>query len=131
TGLGSVPFGGQADQTPSAADDLSVTIDAFRGCTMSENPRENAGFLLTGDHSVVHLQATLFYQISDPVAYLVAADLVAPALERLFVASAVSVCAGRDLDTILVARPEAANAADDARSSREQLRADLMNAVNR
>ena len=56
---------------------------------------------------------------------------MAPALERLFVASAVSVCAGRDLDTILVARPEATNAGDDARSSREQLRADLMNAVNR
>ena len=131
TVLGSVPFGGQANATPSVADDLSVTIDSFRGFNMSDNPRENAGFLLTGDASVVHLQATLFYQISDPVAYLVAADHVAPALERLFVASAVSVCAGRDLDTILVARPEATNAGDDARSSREQLRADLMNAVNR
>ena len=130
TVLGSVPFGGQQDQAPSPADDLSVTIDAFRGFNMSDNPRENAGFLLTGDNSVVHLQATLFYQISDPVAYLVASDHVAPALERLFVASAVTVCAGRDLDTILVARPEATNTGDDARSSREQLRVDLMNAVN-
>ncbi len=106
--------------------------NAVPGFDMSEDPRQNAGFLLTGDASVVHLQATLFYQITDPVSYLIAADHVGPALERLFVASAVAVCAGRDLDTILVARPEANRSADDTqRSSREQLRADLMNAVNR
>jgi regulator of protease activity HflC (stomatin/prohibitin superfamily) len=126
TVLGSLPLGS------TAPDDLSVTIDAFRGFSMSDDPRKNAGFLLTGDASVVHLQSTLFYQITDPAAYLVAAAHVGPALERLFVASAVAVCAGRDLDTILVARPEAGPAADDvARSSREQLRLDLMNAVNR
>lgn len=106
--------------------------DTIPGFDMSANQRLNAGFLLTGDSSVVHLQATLFYQISDPMTYLVAADHVPPALERLFIASAISVCAGRDLDTILVARPESPlNAGDAARSSREQLRADLMNAVNR
>jgi regulator of protease activity HflC (stomatin/prohibitin superfamily) len=106
--------------------------DAIPGFDMSEDPRLNAGFLLTGDSSVVHLQATLFFQISDPVNYLISAEHVGPALERLFVASAVAVCATRDLDTILVARPEAIRIADDSfRSSREQLRTDLMNAVNR
>jgi regulator of protease activity HflC (stomatin/prohibitin superfamily) len=106
--------------------------NAVPGFDMSGDPRLNAGFLLTGDASVVHLQATLFYQISDPVSYLIAADHVGPALERLFVASAVAVCAGRDLDTILVARPEASRNGDDTlRSSREQLRTDLTNAVNR
>jgi regulator of protease activity HflC (stomatin/prohibitin superfamily) len=130
TVMGSVPFGGQ-DSNGNQTDDLSVTIDSFRGFNMIEDPRQNAGFLLTGDSSVVHLQATLFYQITDPAAYLIAADHVAPALERLFVASAVSVCASRDLDTILVARPEASDTGNDnSRSSREQLRADLMNAVN-
>jgi regulator of protease activity HflC (stomatin/prohibitin superfamily) len=110
----------------------AAPANAVPGFDMSEDPRLNAGFLLTGDRSVVHLQATLFYQISDPVSYLIAADHVGPALERLFVASAVAVCAGRDLDTILVARPEASQTADDTlRSGREQLRADLMNAVNR
>ena len=106
--------------------------DAIPEFEMSKDPRQNAGFLLTGDSSVVHLQATLFYQISDPVNYLISADHVGPALERLFIASAVAVCAARDLDTILVARPEAsANANDSFRSAREQLRTDLMNAVNR
>jgi regulator of protease activity HflC (stomatin/prohibitin superfamily) len=105
--------------------------DSIPGFDMSDDPRLNAGFLLTGDSSVVHLEATLFYQISDPVEYLISADHVGPALERLFVASAVYVCAGRDLDTILVARPEASRNGDDKfRAGREQLRTDLMNAVN-
>jgi regulator of protease activity HflC (stomatin/prohibitin superfamily) len=62
---------------------------------------------------------------------LISADHVGPALERLFVASAVAVCATRDLDTILVARPEASPTADQSfRTQREQLRTDLMKAVN-
>ena len=106
--------------------------DQIPGFDMSENPRLNAGFLLTGDASVVHLQATLFYQIGDPAAYVIAADHVRPALERLFVASAVSLCAGRDLDTILVARPELTQNAGAAFSSgRELFRTDLLNAVNK
>ena len=73
---------------------------------ISDYARENTAFLLSGDASVVHLQASLLYQITDPAAYILAAEHVAPALQRLFVASAVAVCASRDLDTILVARPE-------------------------
>ncbi|HEY6254355.1 MAG TPA: SPFH domain-containing protein [Xanthobacteraceae bacterium] len=99
---------------------------------ISDYARENTAFLLTGDASIVHLQATLLYQIIDPAAYILAAEHVAPALQRIFVTSAVAVCAARDLDTILVARPEldsGSNAA--ARTGREQLRADLMNAINR
>lgn len=97
---------------------------------VSTDPRQNAGFLLTGDSSIVHLQATLFYQITDPVAYFVSGPHVAPALQRLFIASAVVVCAGRDLDSILVARPEVAAQAEEA-AKRERLRSDLLNAVNR
>jgi regulator of protease activity HflC (stomatin/prohibitin superfamily) len=99
---------------------------------ISDYARENEAFLLTGDASVVHLQAALLYQITDPAAYILAAEHVGPALQRVFVASAVAVTASRDIDTILVARPEldaAANAA--SRASREQLRGDLMNAMNR
>jgi regulator of protease activity HflC (stomatin/prohibitin superfamily) len=99
---------------------------------ISDYARENVAFLLTGDASVVHLQASLLYQIVDPAAYILAAEHVGPALQRIFVASAVAVCASRDLDTILVARPELDTAASAAsRASREQLRADLMNAMNR
>ena len=106
-------------ETPSA--DLPLSADA----------RGNEGFLLTGDAGIVHLQATLFYQITDAAAFLVAREHVLPGLERLFVASAVAVCAARDLDTILVARPEAeASKALEGRAGRERLRADLVGAVN-
>jgi regulator of protease activity HflC (stomatin/prohibitin superfamily) len=99
---------------------------------ISDYARENTAFLLTGDNSVVHLQASLLYQIIDPAAYILAAEHVKPALQRLFVTSAVAVCASRDLDTILVARPELASGSNAAaRAGREQLRADLMNAINR
>ncbi len=70
---------------------------------LSSDPRRNAGFLLTGDAGVVHLQATLFYRISDPAAFLIERDHVAAALERLFVAGTVEVCAARTNDAILMA----------------------------
>ena len=123
---------GSTDKKPPVTQAAEVTQDAIAGFAMSDNPRLNTGFLLTGDSSVVHLQATLFYQISDPAAYVIAAEHVPPALERLFIASAVALCAGRDLDTILVARPELnPNGEGNFRASREQLRSDLMRAVNR
>ena len=101
-----------------------------QGYDLSDDQRLNGGFLLTGDSAVVHLQAQLFYQIIDPAAYMVAAQHVAPALQRLFIASAISVVAGRDLDSILVARPEIASRADEV-ARRERLRNDMLIAVNR
>jgi len=102
-----------------------------RTVMVSRDPRQNAGMLLTGDMSVVHLDATLFYRITDANAYVLSAEHVEPALERLFVASAVTVSGQRDLDTILVARPELETSAGTARAGRERLRTDLMNEVNR
>jgi regulator of protease activity HflC (stomatin/prohibitin superfamily) len=108
-----------------------TAVSPGRAVMVSRDPRDNAGMLLTGDMSVVHLDATLFYRITDATAYVLAADHVVPALERLFVASAVSVCSRRDLDTILVARPEFETSSGTARAGRERLRTDLMNEVNR
>jgi regulator of protease activity HflC (stomatin/prohibitin superfamily) len=99
--------------------------------SISADPRLNSGILLTGDMSVVHLSATLFYQIVDANAYVLSAEHVTPALGRLFAASEVAVAAKRDLDTILVARPERNDSSDTARIGRESLRADLMNEMNR
>jgi len=104
--------------------------DTSRSYELSANPRYNGGFLLTGDMSVVHLDAQLVYQITDPVAYMVSTEHVEPALERLLIASAVSIAGSRDLDSILVARPEIASQGSQA-AQRERLRADLMDAVNR
>jgi regulator of protease activity HflC (stomatin/prohibitin superfamily) len=66
----------------------------------------NANYLLTGDGNVVSLDATVFFTITDPTAYLLAEDHVRPALNRLYLASAVALAASRDLDDFLVARPD-------------------------
>jgi regulator of protease activity HflC (stomatin/prohibitin superfamily) len=98
---------------------------------ISPDPAQNTAMLLTGDMSVVHFEARLLYRIIDARAYVLSATHVAAALERLFVASAVAVTASRDLDTILVARPDRNAFSDAARAGRDSLRADLQAAVNR
>ncbi|MBV8577194.1 MAG: hypothetical protein JOZ58_19400, partial [Acetobacteraceae bacterium] len=124
----------------------SQSFDRFR---VSTDPRENVSFLLAGDQSVVHLGAVLFYRVTDPAAFLLAREQVPALLERLLIASAVTVCAGRDLDSILVAGPKASAAPSrepgldglkegtalssgpPSSVSREQLRADLLREINR
>jgi regulator of protease activity HflC (stomatin/prohibitin superfamily) len=98
---------------------------------ISRDPTQNVSMLMTGDMSVVHFDARLFYRITDPTAYVLSADHVAAALERLFVASSVAVAASRDLDAILVARPDRDAYGDAARAGREGLRPDLLAEVNR
>jgi regulator of protease activity HflC (stomatin/prohibitin superfamily) len=93
------------------------------------DPLRDIGLLLTGDMSLVYYNATLFYRITDPQAYVLTGRHFAPALERVFQTSAVSVTASRDIDTILVARPEA-QGGDGSGPTRESLRADLVAAVN-
>lgn len=105
-----------------------TTDDALAAPRLNADARRNAGFLLTGDAGVVTLRATLLYQISDPAAYVIARPHVAAALERLFVASAVAVTASRDLDAILVARPD--RLGGEASGERERLRSDLLRATN-
>lgn len=97
---------------------------------VSPDVRSNAAFLLTGETALVHLQATLFYRISDPAAFLLAAAHVPAALDRLFAASAVAVCASRGLNDILVAQPGAGGGATAA-ASRETFRTDLVRETNR
>ncbi|WP_028081550.1 SPFH domain-containing protein [Solimonas soli] len=107
---------------------IVTTLAAQSG--VLRDPRLNAGLLLSGDMSVVHLSATLFYRIVDARAYVLSSDHVEPALDRLFMASAVAVCGSRDLDTMLVARPELETAEGSARAGRERFRVDLANAIN-
>ncbi|MDB5990681.1 MAG: hypothetical protein JWQ10_2084 [Herbaspirillum sp.] len=90
-----------------------------------------SGYLLTGDASVVQLGATLFYSVDDPYAYIVQRDHIAAALERIFSAAAVAACASRDLDAVLVARPELITHDASAAQQRERLHGDLTALVNR
>ncbi len=90
-----------------------------------------AGYLLTGDAGVVSLDVRVFYTITDAFDYVLQGPHILPALDRLVTRSAVAVCAARDLDTILVARPELVGTDSLVADRRERLRADLVRAINR
>jgi len=89
-----------------------------------------SGYLLTGDAGIVQMDVRVFYKVVDPYEYVLQQDRIAPALDRIVARTAVSVCAARDLDTILVARPELIAEQNDVAGQRERLRGDLLNGVN-
>lgn len=109
-----------AQQADRLANFASPVSDALAG----------SGFLLTGDAGVVQLDVRVFYRVTDPMDFVLQGDHVAPALDRLVTRSAVAVCAARDLDTILVARPELVGNDSQAAERRERLRGDLVQSIN-
>lgn len=90
-----------------------------------------SGFLLTGDAGVVQLDVTAYYKVTDPREFVLQGEHVLPALDRLVNRSAVSLTAARDLDTILVARPELVGSDSQAAERRERLRGDLVQGINK
>ncbi|MNF83939.1 Modulator of FtsH protease HflK [compost metagenome] len=107
----------QADRVASFATPIS---DALAG----------SGYLLTGDAGVVQLDVRVFYKVTEPYAFVLQGEHVLPALDRLVTRSAVALTAARDLDTILVARPELIGADSQAAERRERLRGDLVQGIN-
>ncbi|MFF7707363.1 SPFH domain-containing protein [Pseudomonas sp. NPDC007930] len=99
---------------------LSPATDALAG----------SGFLLTGDAGIVQLDLQVFYRVTDARAWLLQGEHVLPALDRLVTRGAVALAAARDLDTILVARPEMLAQGSEAAERRERLRADLVQSAN-
>jgi len=92
----------------------------------------NEGYRLTGDGSVVQFDATLFYSIANPAAYVLATSHVEPALGRFYRASAVALAARSELDDFMVARPERrfGGAGLDPAARRERLAADMVAAID-
>lgn len=107
----------QADRVASFATPIS---DALAG----------SGYLLTGDAGVVQLDVRVFYKVTEPYAFVLQGEHVLPALDRMVTRSAVALTAARDLDTILVARPELIGADNQAAERRERLRGDLVQGIN-
>ena len=89
-----------------------------------------SGYLLTGDAGVVQLDVRVFYNVTDPYAFVLQGEHVLPALDRVVTRSAVALAAARDLDTILVARPELIGSDKQAAERRERLRGDLVQGIN-
>lgn len=109
---------------PGLEDAYTHAMGADQGAT--------AGAFLTGDGGVVLLDATLYFQVSDAAAYYLAEPHVAPALRRLFLASAITVASGHALDDFLVSRSDRAGAdAAGLEAARLGLRGDLLAGINR
>ncbi len=107
----------QADRVASFATPIN---DALAG----------SGYFLTGDAGVVQLDVRVFYNVTQPYAFVLQGEHVLPALDRLVTRSAVALTAARDLDTILVARPELIGSDSQAAERRERLRGDLVQGIN-
>ena len=90
-----------------------------------------SGYVLTGDNGVVQLSAMLYYRVVDPYAYVLQKERLDSALQRIVAAAVVEVTAARDLDSILVARPELLSTDQQMAVKREQLRGDMAQAVQR
>jgi regulator of protease activity HflC (stomatin/prohibitin superfamily) len=110
----------QADGSP-AADAGPALSDALAG----------SGYVQTGDNGIVQLSATLFYRVVDPYAYVLQKENLNSALQRIAAAAVVEVSAARDLDSILVARPELLSTDRRMAAEREQLRSDITRALQR
>jgi regulator of protease activity HflC (stomatin/prohibitin superfamily) len=94
----------------------------------------NVAAYLTGDGNVVLLNATLFYRISDPVAFALSESHVAAALDREFRATAVRVTASRNLNDFLVVQNAAGGATEaDAQAItalRSEVRSSMLASTN-
>ncbi len=84
-----------------------------------------AGYLLTGDAGVVQLNMQIFYRINDPLRFVIQRPHINALIDRLALHAATIVSASRDLDTILVARPESVQNDSDSAQARSKLRSDL------
>lgn len=98
--------------------------------TLASDATAGSGYLLTGDAGAVQLDVRVFYTVSDPYAYARQGQHVQPALDRLVERNAVQICASRDMDAILVARPELVGGDAGLADQRERLRGDLQQGIN-
>lgn len=117
----------RVELVPGSDQQISLTIASPR--TASLKPQSGgAGTYLTGDGGVILLDAGLAYRVTDPVAYLLAQVHVAPALDRIFRAAAVTVAAGRKLDDFMVV--DQSRAASGRTAAGAALRQGLLDTIN-
>lgn len=79
-----------------------------------------AGYLLTGDEGVVQLDVRVFWRVTDPVRFALQRPHIGPLIDRLAERAAAVVAMERNLDAILVARPETPQ--NDQHSAEERIR---------
>ncbi|MGN6230330.1 MAG: SPFH domain-containing protein [Trinickia sp.] len=116
---------------PESSIDDDASADTEAAAASLPDALAGSGYLLTGDDGVVQLNATLYYRVVDPYAYVLQKDRLDAALDRIVCASAVRVAAARDIDSILVARPEQRVSEQQMALERDRLRTDVAREIGR
>jgi regulator of protease activity HflC (stomatin/prohibitin superfamily) len=109
---------------------IRLDLRSLQGRLGGDDALAGSGFLLTGDTGLVQLDARVFFKVVAPFEYFVQSATLPAALERLVSGAAVKVAAARDLDMILVARPEFTDQQAAIAEQRERLRSELLSEVN-
>ncbi|MEM1313433.1 MAG: SPFH domain-containing protein [Pseudomonadota bacterium] len=121
---------GEVRLIPSATRKFALEIDSLQPQGVSFDPRV-LGYVLTGDHAAVHMGATVFWRVRDPIAYAFLADPAASrrtreidafpkieqAVRRAFQRAAIHVSAREDLMAIRV-------------TGKDRIRRDLISDMN-
>ncbi|MFT8719663.1 SPFH domain-containing protein [Acetobacter sp.] len=120
------------DNTAYASDETDLQLQESDDFFHMEKNRDaaNSSYLLTGDNSVVRLDATLSYRVLRPVAYMQALPHIQPMLRRLFYAAATTIAASHPIEDFLVVHADSAEEDDTLSARRAAVRSQLMQAVN-
>lgn len=97
---------------------------------LANDSTAGSGYLLTGDSGVLQLDVRVFYRVNDPYSFTLQSTHVEPALDRIVERNALQICASRDMDAILVARPELVGGDPSLAERRDRLRGDLQQGIN-
>jgi regulator of protease activity HflC (stomatin/prohibitin superfamily) len=116
---------------------LSLDINALTApknndgeITLSDVQARNNGYVLSGDGGVLQMGGTVIYQVTDATLYLLARDRLAPLVQRVFCASAISAVAARPLDGVVISSAESAASTGNA-AERDALREDIRVLMNK
>ncbi|MEM6974321.1 MAG: SPFH domain-containing protein [Pseudomonadota bacterium] len=121
---------GEVRLIPAASRKFSLDVKGLEPKGVSFDPRV-LGYVITGDHGAIHIGATVFWRVRDPVAYAFLADAetsrrtreidaipkVEQAIRRAFQRAVIHTSARVDLNTIRV-------------TGKEQIRRDLIANMN-
>ncbi|MBO1359892.1 hypothetical protein J2D73_08800 [Acetobacter sacchari] len=122
------------DNTAYASDETDLELQESDDWLHMEKNRDaaNSSYLLTGDGNIVRLDATLFYKVVRPVAYMQAQRHAPPALRRTFYAAATHIAASHPIGDFLVMRSGGGETGADEATTRRRtaLRQALMDEVN-
>ncbi|NHN87709.1 SPFH domain-containing protein [Acetobacter conturbans] len=123
------------DNTAYNSDETDLELQESDDFFHMEKNRDaaNSSYLLTGDNSVVRLDATLFYRVVRPVAYMQALPHIQPTLRRLFYAAATDLAASHPIEDFLVIHAGTNDAGEDDEilsARRAAVRSRLVDAVN-